>query len=298
LIWAAWCWRPRPPRPRPGRPGRWRCPPTTPRARRCGHRVGGKVLSESGRMLRGPQSEVGEEAGAGHHPRRNHHCVAGNHRAVAHAEVGEVVIDDLQGCHLAVDHADATGSELLGLLRIRRHRVAEVGDVLAPLAEQQRLVGGHRSAGEHADGLVADFPPGAVVAVQHVATPALPHPGHVRQLVDQPGGHQQPSCPQRPAVGQRYREPVPVAGCHGDHPGHQLAAVVTYLRATALHQLGRRDAVVTQQAVHPLGRGVARGASIDHDHRPQVLGQTSARRSTLPRRRRAPPRHSRSSTHR
>ena len=51
----------------------------------------------------------------------------------------------------------------------------------------------HPAGGQHADRLVAHLPAVAVRAVQHVAAPPLGQPGHVGQLVDQPGRHQQPA---------------------------------------------------------------------------------------------------------
>ena len=67
-------------------------------------------------MLRRPQSQVGQEAGPGHHPSRNHYCLAVDHGAVAQPHAGEAVRGDLQGRHLAVDYADAAGGQLFRLL--------------------------------------------------------------------------------------------------------------------------------------------------------------------------------------
>lgn len=62
----------------------------------------------------------------------------------------------------------------------RRHCVAEVRDVLAESAEQQRLVDGHGAAGHHSDALTAELPTMAVGAANHVPTPPLSHPGYAR----------------------------------------------------------------------------------------------------------------------
>ena len=114
---------------------------------------------------------------------------------------------DLQPGDLAVDHGDARArraarpppSASAGpVCRKKRH-------VVAQLPEQQRLVHGQRPGGEDADRLVADLPAVAVRAVQHVAAPALGQPGHVGQLVDQPGGDQQPAGPHR--AGRRRASP-------------------------------------------------------------------------------------------
>ena len=88
--------------------------------------------------------------------------------------------------------------------RVRR-RAACAGTAArrAPLPPQQRLVHRHRPGGQDADPPVADLPAVAVRAVQHVAAPALGQAGHVGQLVDEPGGHQQPPRPHAAAVVQR-----------------------------------------------------------------------------------------------
>ncbi len=113
----------------------------------------------------------------------------------------------------------------------------------------------------------------AVGAVHDVATPPLPQPGYVGQLVHQPGGHQQPARPHRPAVGEREPEAVVLPRRGDDLAGDDLSAVPAHLGAAALQQLGGRDPVVAQQAVHPLGRRVARRSGVDHQDRAAGAGQ-------------------------
>ena len=106
-----------------------------------------------------------------------------------------------------------------------------------------------------------------------VATPPLPQPGYVGQLVHQPGGHQQPARPHRPAVGEREPEAVVLPGRGDDLAGDDLSAVPPHLGAAALQQLGRRDPVVAQQSVHTLGGCVARRPGVDHQDRAAGPGQ-------------------------
>jgi hypothetical protein len=98
------------------------------------------VLAHPGRVIRGSQSQVGEHACTSDHPRRDRQRVTMNDSAVGQLEPGQPVVDDLQGHDLAVHHADAASRQLLRLRVVRRHRVAEVGDVGAQLAEHQCLV--------------------------------------------------------------------------------------------------------------------------------------------------------------
>ena len=157
---------------------------------------------------------------------------------------------------------------------VERRAAAEEDDVVAQLPEQQRLVHRHRAARQHADRLVAHLPAVAVRAVQHVAAPPLPQPGHVRQLVDQPGGHQQPARPHRPAVGQRHREPVV-----GRRDAVDLAGRRSGRRSRAPPRgpsRAARPAAMPSRPSRPCTPGrrrVARRARVDHQHRPPGPGQ-------------------------
>ena len=169
--------------------------------------------------------------------------------------------------HDAGDDPDVTSGQLLGLLVGQvRCGVGEQRDVRRPLPKQQGLVHGPRSGAEHADGLVPDLPPVAVRAVQHVAAPLLPYTGNVGQLVDQPGGHQQPPRGDEAAVVEGDVEPVRGAAHALGLAGQHQATVVLDLLAAGADQLGRADAVAGQEPVHPRGGGVARRSGIDHDH--------------------------------
>ena len=179
------------------------------------------------RVLHRRQPEVGQEAGPRDHPRRDHHRVAARpagRPASAPPPAGRrrprrrATSPSTTAMPRA---ANCSACSSVGAGVVRR----EEGDVGAPLPEQQRLVHRHRAARQHADGPVADLPPVAVRAVQHVAAPPLAQPRHVRELVDQAGGHQQPARPHRAAVGQRHGEPVAVADGRVDLPVHDPPAV-------------------------------------------------------------------------
>ena len=140
--------------------------------------------------------------------------------------------------------------------------------MLAPLPPQVRLLRGQRPGGQNADAPVADFPPVAVRAVQHVASPPLGHPRHVGQFVDQPSGHQQPPRPHAAPAVQRHEEAVAFPRRSLDLSGDDLAAVPGHLLAPVRHQSGRWCAFPGQVVVHVPGRRVARLAGVHHQHRP------------------------------
>ena len=114
---------------------------------------------------------------------------------------------------------------------------------------------------EHADGLVAHFPPVAVRAVQQVASPSLPDPGDVGQLVADAGGDEETPGRERPSLGQTNREPVPQ---RLDLTVDDLHAVAGDLGASDGQQFGRWHPVAGQEAVHVRGGCVAGRAGVDH----------------------------------
>jgi hypothetical protein len=96
--------------------------------------------------------------------------------------------------------------------------VPEHGHPVAELPEQLRLVHGQRAGGEHADALVAHLPAVAVRAVQDVAAPALRQALDGGQLVDEPGGDEQPPGVRAGAVGEDGGEAGAGALDGGDAP--------------------------------------------------------------------------------
>ena len=120
---------------------------------------------------------------------------------------------------------------------------------------------GPRARGEDADWLVADLPPVAVRAVQHVAPPALPDPRH---LVDQPRGDEQPPGAERAAVIENHDESVLGALGRGDAPVGHSCAVAADLLPARFQQRGRVHVVPGEKAVDPGSGRVARLARVDH----------------------------------
>ena len=102
--------------------------------------------------------------------------------------------------------------------------------------------------------------------MQHAATPQLTDAGYVGQLVDEPGGEDQPPDAQRLACVQPQVEPV-------TGPGHREHRVIADLDAVRLglltpgrEQLQRRYALPAQHVVGAGGVSVARASGVDqHD---------------------------------
>ena len=241
-----------------------------PHARHLGHpgETRRDVLARAARVLDRGQAQLREEARPRDHPRCDDQRGQGHQATVGHPHPRQAVVDDLQARHRAVDHRDAPRGELLGMLVGERRALQEVGDVLAQLAEEQRLVHRHRAARQHPDGLVAHLPAVAVRAVQHLAAPPLAQPRHVRQLVGEAGRHQEAAGPHPAAVGQGHGEPVADLLRPGHLAGLDPTAVAAHLRAPRREQLAGRRALAPQQAVHAGGRGVARRTRVDDQHRP------------------------------
>src|SRR5690606_35075768 len=85
--------------------------------------------------------------------------------------------------------------------------------------------------------------------------------------------------PRGPAIQQRHHEPDVVSGAatgrgdRADVTGHHLPPVPADLGPAAGQQLRGGNPVVGQQPVYPAGRGVTRGAGVDHHHGPAGPGQ-------------------------
>jgi hypothetical protein len=132
-----------------------------------------------------------QHADPGGEPGRDDHRVERDDLARTQPYPGQRVPGHLQAGHRARHDGDRARREPLRLLSLGcRAVVQQEQHVRAPLPPQLRLVRGPWPGGQHADAPVADLPPVAVRAVQHVTTPPLGQPGHVGQLVDQPGRHQ------------------------------------------------------------------------------------------------------------
>ena len=125
-----------------------------------------------------------------------------------------------------------------------------------------------RSGREHADPLVANLPAVAVRAVQHLVAPALAQPVDLRQVVDEPGRHQQPPRGESLAAAEQHLEPVAEPRCCDRTPFPHLAAVAAHFLAPEGDQIQRRQAVPGQHVVDAGGGGVARSAGVDDEHQP------------------------------
>ena len=164
--------------------------------------------------------------------------------------------------------------------------------VVGQLAEQQRLVRGHRRGREDDDGLVAHLPAVAVGAVQDVAAPPLGQAGHVGQLVADPGGDEHaarptsrpPSVVTRKPVGRRRTAPTDAVG----EPARRTAPPRRG-RSRAARAAG---ALPAQVVVRVARGGVARAAGVDRRAPTAGTGPGPSRRSARLRRRRRPPRRS------
>ena len=124
----------------------------------------------------------------------------------------------------------------------------------------------------------------AVRAVHDLPAPALAQPGDLGQLVDEPGGHEQPPPVVHGAVVQGHDEVAGVAGRRTDPTVDHLDAVAAHLVPTDCEQLERVHAVAAEEAVHTVGGCVARVAGVDHEHRAagaaQVQGPAQSGRAT------------------
>ena len=106
----------------------------------------------------------------------------------------------------------------------------------------------------------------AVGAVEEVATPALAHARDVGEHVAEPGGDQQPARADHVALGQLDVEAGGIVAGRayvGDPSGDDVGAVPGDLLASQPRQLGWREPVAGEEAVHVLGGGVARFAGVD-----------------------------------
>ena len=143
----------------------------------------------------------------------------------------------------------------------------EVDEVVGPLAHDLGVADGARGAADDTEPAVADLVAVAVGAVQDVAGPPLAQPRDVGELVAQAGGDQEAPC----------RDPLPVGEEDpeaGSAVGHQVGdgAVRRSRRRSSStsspadgQQLGGRETVAGEVAVHVGGRGVARRAGVDHE---------------------------------
>ena len=146
--------------------------------------------------------------------------------------------------------------------------VGEEHDVGAELAEQQRLVDRHRPGrrGRRSPGRGPPSRGSTGSAARRGPTARAPP---ARRAARRPG----PWSPAAAAPGRGCRrpsvttKPSPSRATAVTSPVDQVAAVAADLLAAPGQQLGRRGAVVAEQAVHRGRRRVAGPAGVHHEHR-------------------------------
>src|SRR5699024_8851760 len=152
-------------------------------------------------------------------------------------------------------------------------------DVLAQGAEHERLVEGGGPGGDHTDGLVAHLPAVAEGAVHEVRAPVRGQARDLGQLVADARGDQQSAGGEGAAIGEGEGEAQGRVGRRlggaggGDLAGDDQAAVLAHLGPAAGEVLRRRRALVAEEAVDALGRGVAGRAGVDDDHAAAGAGE-------------------------
>ena len=160
-------------------------------------------------------AQVAQQGGVRDGGRSDDEVPQGDDGARRQPDAGQGVVGRQDLDDLAVEEPDAAGLEAFAVLVAEgRTGVGEDGDVVAELAEQQRLVRGHRRRGQDADRGAARLVPVAVGAVQDVAPPARGEAGDRRQLVGQTGRHDDPGGP-RPAARRRASRGTTGAGAPG-----------------------------------------------------------------------------------
>jgi transcriptional regulator with XRE-family HTH domain len=118
------------------------------------------------------------------------------------------------------------------------------------------------------DAPIANLVTVAERAVDHVAAPVFGQPVDVGKRVHQTGGGEHSASYHAVAPGELNTELVVIGAGHVDRAaGEDLAAMTTDLVATYGEQLRRRSSLVAEVAVHVGGRGIARLAGVDDDHR-------------------------------
>ncbi len=186
-----------------------------------------------------------------------------DHFVAVDLDAGQPVGLDHQLRHLAAHDPHTSRVQLTALLAGQAVRVGEEEDVVRPLAYEQGVLHRAGQGAQHPEGLVAHLPPVAVRAVEEIPTPALVHPGDVRELIGHACGEEHPSCPQPTAAGEVHEE----AGFDALDPiAHQLHAVAGRLGPPGDEQVRRGHPFPGQEALHVGGRGVSGRSGVDHRH--------------------------------
>src|SRR5438445_3057019 len=102
----------------------------------------------------------------------------------------------------------------------------------------------------------------------NISGSTLAQAGNICQVTAQAGRDKQAAGRDPPAVGEKDPERAPAVGDEvGDGAFDDLTAVAVHLTTAGGREVGRRDAVAGQVAVHMCGWSVARRTGIHHENR-------------------------------
>ncbi len=224
-------------------------------------------------MRRWSETERHERFGARLEPGTDHDRVGFDALLVGQLDRRDVPVgtrDD--AAHLTVDdvHAGGPHDVEIGVVHVDR-AVEDNGEPGAELAEQPGGVESHRMGDDLDDAPVADLEAVAERAVDDVAPPAFRKAFNVRELVHQTGGDKNATSDDGVAIDEFDAEVLVVRVGHTtDATGEDLSAVAADFLTTDGDQLRGRQSFTTEVAVRAFGRGIARLAGVDDDHRPSL----------------------------
>ena len=148
------------------------------------------------------------------------------------------------------------------------------GELGAQLAEQPGGVQAQGVGDDLDDAPVADLEAVTERTVDHVAAPVLGEPVDVGELVDHAGGRKDSTGDDGVTADELDTESLVAGAGDPTHPaGEDLTAVAAHLLATQGGELRGRPPFVAEVAVHVCGRGVARLAGVDDDHRAALASE-------------------------
>ena len=159
---------------------------------------------------------------------------------------------------------------VVGIDAVVQHQRVPVGE----LAEEDGGVEVHPVRDHVDDTTISHLETVTERAVDHVATPVLGHAGDVGQHVDQARGREHTSSDDGMPAGELDTEPVVVGTADVDGtPGDDLTAVAAHLLAGERQEVRRRQALVSEVAVHVGGGSVAWFAGVDDDDAPALTSE-------------------------
>ena len=234
-------------------------------------------------MLNGSDPEGRQWLGTHPEPCTDHDSICVDAVAVRQLDRGDApVVAGDDPAHANVDDAHPGGSQSLERRVVGVDTVVEDHGVPgAQLAEQRGGVKAHRMGDDVDDAPVANLEAMAERAVDHVAAPVLSEAVDVGQLVDEAGGGEHATGDDRVATDELDAEAVVVGAGHVERAtGDDLASVTADLLATDRGELRRRQALVSEIAVHVGSGSIARFTGIDDDDRPSLAAELQRRGQT------------------